>query len=61
MWITKKNRERVPKELNEIAYISMIRSILEHANVVWGPHLIKDTNMYTGMERSSRQDKQKNK
>lgn len=54
MWITKKNRERVPKELNEIAYISMIRSILEHANVVWGPHLIKDTNMYTGMERSSR-------
>ncbi len=31
-----------PKELREIAYFSMERSILEYASTIWDPHLKKD-------------------
>ncbi len=31
-----------PKELREIAYFSMERSILEYASTIWNPHLKKD-------------------
>jgi len=31
-----------PKQLKDVAYFAMVRSILEHSSAVWDPHLQKD-------------------
>ncbi len=42
-WIKySKNIKACPPELREIAYFSMVNSILEYASAVWDPHLKKD-------------------
>ena len=40
--LLRRNLKHCPQELREIAYISMVRSILEYASAVWDPHLEKD-------------------
>ena len=40
----RRNLKQCPKDLKELAYLSLIRSKLEYAASVWDPHHTSDTN-----------------
>ncbi len=37
--LLRRNLKECPKKLREIAYFSMVRSILEYTSAIWDPHL----------------------
>ena len=49
--LLRRNLIDCPQELKEIAYISMVRSILEYASAVWDPHLAKDKSALERVQR----------
>ena len=49
--LLRRNLVDCPQELKEIAYVSMVRSILEYASAVWDPHLIKDKSALERVQR----------
>ena len=40
--VIRRNFKECPQELREIAYFSMVRSILDYASAIWDPHLEKN-------------------
>ena len=47
----RRNLRRCPEKLKEIAYVSLVRSILEYASPVWDPHLLKDIRKIEAIQR----------
>ena len=47
----RRNLRRCPSQLKELAYISLVRSTLEYASVVWDPHLAKDVKKLEAVQR----------
>ncbi len=47
----RRNLRQCPRDLKELAYNSLVRSILEYACVVWDPHLAKDTKHLEAVQR----------
>jgi len=49
----RRNLWRCPAKLKESAYISLVRSTLEYAALVWDPNLAKDINKLENIQRRS--------
>jgi len=47
----RRNLRHCPPKLKELAYNSLVRSVLEYACCVWGPHLEKDINHLEAVQR----------
>ena len=43
----KRNPKRYPEGLKRMAYVSVLRSVLEYASTIWDPHLVKHKNLLT--------------
>ena len=51
--LLQRNLHHCPQEIREIAYLSMVRSILEYACAVWDPYLKKDTCKLERIQRKA--------
>ena len=49
--LLRRNLSLCPQKLREQAYISLIRSRLEHCAAIWDPHLEKDTQQLEAIQR----------
>jgi hypothetical protein len=49
--IIRRNFKECPQELREIAYFSMVRSILDYASAIWDPHLQKNITKLDQVQR----------
>ena len=49
----KRNLKGSPTDIKKLAYISIVRSSLEYASVIWDPHLAKDINQLEGVQRKA--------
>ena len=47
----RRNLKHCSKLLKESAYISLVRSVLDYASVVWDPHQKKDIDRLEGIQR----------
>ena len=47
----RRNLKQSPQELRELAYFSMIRSVLDYCSAIWDPHLKKDIDSIEGVQR----------
>ena len=47
----RRNLKQCPKDLKELAYLSLVRSKLEYAASVWDPHHTSDTNKLEQVQR----------
>ena len=47
----RKNLKQCPKDLKELAYLSLVKSKLEYAASVWDPHHTSDTNKLEQVQR----------
>jgi ribonuclease P/MRP protein subunit RPP40 len=49
--VIRRNFKECPQELREIAYFSMVRSILDHASAIWDPHLANNVTKVDQVQR----------
>ena len=47
----RRNLKASPEKLKELAYFSLVRSVLEYGCVVWDPHLVKDISEVEMVQR----------
>jgi hypothetical protein len=49
----RRNMKGSPVECKKLAYIALVRSGLEYANIIWDPHLKKDTDCLERVQRKA--------
>lgn len=49
----RRNLKHCPQDCKKLAYISLVRSTLEYACIVWDPYLVKDVNMLENIQRKA--------
>ena len=47
----RRNHRSCPQKLKEVAYISMVRSVMEYSVIIWDPHLRKDIDLLERVQR----------
>ena len=47
----RRNLKNSPRELRRVAYISLVRTLMEYSAAVWDPHLVKDIRLLESVQR----------
>jgi hypothetical protein len=47
----RRNLKHCPEKLRELAYFTLVRSLLDYCSVVWDPHLVKDIHQLETVQR----------
>jgi len=53
LYFLRRNLKRCPKSCKQLAYVSLVRSVLDYAAIVWDPYLAKDINSLERVQRKS--------
>ena len=47
----RRNLKGSPRELKRVAYVSLVRSLMEYSAAIWDPHLVKDVGSLEAVQR----------